>query len=588
MTADLAEDRLLDFDELATISELDYQRCKKPQARLHQLSVAGLDAVVKARRAELKAEAKARGKDAERSADPTAPPCLAEVAVTVARLAAMSPCKSDQIMRREAERLRITVATLRNEVVKQRRAGAITARRDSPTAARDEATEDAIARKFAEEFEGQAVYDHTAKRWYRWIGARWQEDEVEIDIRRRPPVRRGEARERTRRSRYARARQPAVYGAVAADPKLSRHAAIWDTHPMLLGVPTGYVDLQTGEMHPGDPTLYLSKETTVAPAPPGTPHPIWSKFLEEALGSDKHLEAFLQRLFGYILTGLISEEIFIFFYGEGGQGKGTVIRVFVEIMKDYAIQMSAEMLDNGNRQNPDYERAAMQGKRLVTSSETKAGSTLSEAFIKELTGNEGPVSARNPFGRKFNFDPQFKVLSVGNHAPKLHGGPSKAFGRRLRMFPFDHPPKVVDPSLKEALKEEYPAILRWGIEGCVAMQRDGLGSAAAIDAQNEAYLDKQNTFGHWLEERCAIGPNGTMTPSALYADHLAWASANHEAALDNITFSEQLDRTPGVTRRKNNGLREMRGISLKPSGAKHRTEAEESAHVYSDPDEPPF
>lgn len=65
-----------------------------------------------------------------------------------------------------------------------------------------------------------------------------------------------------------------VERAARSDPKLAVTAAVWDTDPWLLGVPGGVVDLRTGETLPPDPGLYISRETSVAPAPPGTDAPI--------------------------------------------------------------------------------------------------------------------------------------------------------------------------------------------------------------------------------------------------------------------------------------------------------------------------
>ena len=59
----------------------------------------------------------------------------------------------------------------------------------------------------------------------------------------------------------------------------------------------------------------------------------------------------------------------------------------------------------------------MAGARLVTASETESGRVWAESQIKELTGNEAPVSARHPYGRPFTYKPQYKLQFVGNHAP---------------------------------------------------------------------------------------------------------------------------------------------------------------------------
>ena len=62
------------------------------------------------------------------------------------------------------------------------------------------------------------------------------------------------------------------------------------------------------------------------PAPQGTPHPLWTDFLEQATSGDKELQRYLKQRAGYWLTGRTHREDFDFFWGPGGSGKGTFLR----------------------------------------------------------------------------------------------------------------------------------------------------------------------------------------------------------------------------------------------------------------------
>ena len=104
------------------------------------------------------------------------------------------------------------------------------------------------------------------------------------------------------------------------------------------------------------------------------------------------------------------------------------------ILADYAVAMPMEAFTAGGGVRLEYYRAQMAGHRLVTASETVTGATWAEGQIKELTGNEMPVSARHPHGRPFTYRSQFKLCIVGNHAPRLNSR-FKAMERRLRVVP---------------------------------------------------------------------------------------------------------------------------------------------------------
>lgn len=428
-------------------------------------------------------------------------------------------------------------------------------------------TEDAVACDFAERYAGKFVYDHTAQSWFTWDG-RWKRDrrsavfhaarlfcrETAETLKSAPP------------SIAKIAFASAVERAARSDPKLAVSHEIWDSDPWLLGTPAGVVDLRTGLLRPATSGLYISRYTSVAPAPPTTPAPLWQSFLDDATQRDRELQAFLHRLCGYFLTGDVSEEMLAFFYGPGGNGKGVFLSVVTGILDEYAVSVPIEVFTANSRINLEYYRAQMAGARLVTASETEVQATWAESQIKEMSGNETPLSARQPYGQPFTFRPQFKISLVGNYAPKLKGR-SPAMERRLRVIPFTNRPTNEDLELKKKLQAEYPAILRQMIDGSLAWQRGRLGTAPAIKAATTAYFEQQDAFGRWLDERCKLDRSLSLRPGLLLANFNAWAKENGEDVVGNNAFAELLDRTPGLTRTRANGVRLVKGIGLNAPGS---------------------
>ena len=289
---------------------------------------------------------------------------------------------------------------------------------------------------------------------------------------------------------------------------------------------------------------------------------MWRSFLIEATANDPETIAFLQRLCGYFLTGDVTEEMLAFLYGSGGNGKGVFVTTVTTILGAYAVSAPMDAFSTDSRMPVEYYRARMAGARLVTASETEAGRTWAESQIKELTGNEAPVSARQPYGRPFEYWPQYKLMFVGNHAPRLKGR-SKAMERRLRIIPFDNQPPEPDHTLKDRLKAEYPAILRWMIEGCLAWQEQRLGTAQAIAAKTSEYFELQDAFGRWISERCTLDATLSAKPGQLYADFRSWGQANGEHVPSNQEFAENLNRHKDLFRRTVRGIRYVAGIGLK-------------------------
>lgn len=428
-------------------------------------------------------------------------------------------------------------------------------------------TEDGVAQAFAAKHEAELRYCHHAQHWYVWTGSHWRREESKLAFSWAREMCRHmalQADEKDQPKISKASFSAAVERFAQADRTFAVTASTWDRDPMLLGTPGGTVDLRTGVLRPADPADYITLQTAVAPAPRGTPHPKWTAFLNAATDGDAELQAFLQRLVGYCLTGDVTEEVLAFLYGEGGTGKGTFLGTVVAAIADYAVSVPIEVFTAGTRLNLEYYRAQMAAARLVTASETEAGATWAESQIKEMTGNEAPLSGRHPYGKPFTFMPRFKIMLVGNHAPRLKAR-SKAMERRMRIAPFKHKPEKPDHDLKAQLRAELPAILRWCIEGCLAWQQNRLGSCEAVKAETGTYFEQQDHFGRWLDERCNVVPSMSERPSKLLADFLAWAKESGEAAITSSEFRELVERTPTLRYAKINGTVWVKGVGLKPS-----------------------
>ena len=107
----------------------------------------------------------------------------------------------------------------------------------------------------------------------------------------------------------------------------------------------------------------------------------------------------------------------------------------------------------------------------------------------------------------FTYTPIFKLLIVGNHRPVLRNVDDAA-RRRFNIIPFTHKPAEPDLSLPEKLKAEWPAILRWAIDGCLDWQGNGL-VRPAIDGSIGEGSPFHHTFGycaHGVREDTAVLP----------------------------------------------------------------------------------
>jgi P4 family phage/plasmid primase-like protien len=368
--------------------------------------------------------------------------------------------------------------------------------------------EDGIALAFAKKFKDNLLYDHTRGSWYNWTGSHWKIEQTNLAFAWSRDICRELARDEEMKIKAA-VSKAATASAVERFARSDRSFAVtsekWNTDPYLLGTPDGVVDLRTGHIRPASPSDMITKVTAVGPAPVGTRAPTWERFLHEATNGDLELQRFLAQIAGYCLTGDVSEECLFFVHGQGGNGKGVFIKAIGTILGDYSVSTAIQTFTASKNERHPTELAALAGARMVTASETEDGRSWAEARIKELTGNESPISARFMRQDFFEFMPTFKIVIFGNHRPILNNV-DDANRRRFNIIPFTHKPKTVDSKLKNKIEKEYPAILRWMIDGCLDWQANGLVRPTSVLEATQEYFDSQDVFGQWIKQCCAVEP----------------------------------------------------------------------------------
>jgi len=394
-------------------------------------------------------------------------------------------------------------------------------------------TEDSIATAFTGRFGSSLRYDHNAGAWFQWMGDRWKRDGTNLAFSYARAVAR-DLSEGASDSIKTSVRRKAFAAGVEAFARADRaHAVtqdVWDADPFALGCPGGAVDLRTGKMARPDPKTGITKQVAVAPADKAD-CPAWLAFLNEATAGDDGMVEFLRRWCGYCLTGDTREHALIFLYGPGGNGKSVFLNTITRIMGDYATTAAMDTFTSSNGDKHPTELALLRGARMVSASETEEGRAWAEARIKQMTGGD-PVTARFMRQDFFTYQPQFKLTIVGNHAPAL-ANVDDAAKRRFNIVPFTVRPAAPDRQLEDKLKEEWPAILRWMLDGCVSWYKGGLCQPESVRAATAEYFGQQDLTRQWLDESTTLEPGNTHrfeTSADLFASWSVFAKSNGEEA----------------------------------------------------------
>jgi putative DNA primase/helicase len=323
-------------------------------------------------------------------------------------------------------------------------------------------------------------------------------------------------------------------------PLLYDEGTNWNHKSMLLAVENGVIDLTAGQLRDGMRDDRITFHAPVVFDPAAT-CPAFLKFLNR-VQPEPDLRRWLQRFAGYCLTGDVSEEVLIFNYGEGSNGKSTFWTCIQDLLgMDLAKQAAKGLLMAHKFERHSTEIAELHASRLVVSTEVDDGTVLAEGLVKWLTGGDR-VNARFMHHDNFQFDPTFKIVLLANKRPLVTDDTVSTW-RRIKVLPWTVtiPEIERDNSLKATLKGETSGILNWLLEGCLDWQRNGLGDNEDVVRATAAYRD--SAVAGFVEDCCLERPDIEIPAGAFFNLYKTWCSNNGaEAALNATQFSEVMAR----------------------------------------------
>lgn len=417
-------------------------------------------------------------------------------------------------------------------------------------------TDSGNAEYLADHISASVRYDHRREQWFIWDRHSWRADDLrEIDrltlrmMRQRfhesesiTDLGRRELEATHAVRSESRSRLDATVSIARSDPRIASGGEDWDTDGWLIAATNGVIDLRTGELRAGKPEDRITMRVN-AEYHPNALAPRWEQFVKEVFGEDEDLVRFVQRALGYSITGRTDEQVWFLCWGEGSNGKSTLLRAIRHVIADYHYTVPFQTFEMESKNQIPSDVAQMAGKRFITAVETTETAKLNESRIKALTGQD-EMSARHLYGKWFHFTPLGKLWLAANHRPTVYDD-SHAFWRRVRLIPFlqRFEGEKIDRHLEEKLKAESSGILRWLVDGALAWQRQGLEPPKVVMESTAQYREESDPLADFLTECCALGPQSTASASELHQAYVSWATQrglSQRERLGSATFGRKL------------------------------------------------
>ena len=265
------------------------------------------------------------------------------------------------------------------------------------------------------------------------------------------------------------------------------------------------------------------------------------RFLKEILPEERDRMT-VQEIFGsFLYRGPVDRSFF--FFGEGANGKSTLIKVMKAFLGDENVSTRSLQELMSNR----FAKADLYGKLANLYYDVPSVALLSTGDFKALTSGD-PMTAERKFRDSFQFENYAKMVFSGNAIPQTKDE-TDAFFRRwvILSFPFQFLPaetvnrKIAEGEITDNIRVAVPqenllqeltsprelsGILNWALEGLHRLFDHGFhfSSELTIEETHERYLMLSNTVHAFVTEKCELtgDPDDYVDKDSLYQVYAAF------------------------------------------------------------------
>ena len=422
-------------------------------------------------------------------------------------------------------------------------------------------TDTGNAHRLYDRFGDVLKYSHNRKKWYFWNGKQWRVDESG-QIKRLADEICMDLKEEAFTVPDEELQQQALKFAnktAGSKPKenfikecqhlydIPVNLDEFDKYKDYLNAQNGIINLRNGELLQHN-SQYMSSKICNCDYDVDHKKPEkWLKFLDDITNGSKPLQDYIQKCVGYSISGSNREQCVYFLYGLGNNGKSTFLDTLADMLGDYAANtqtdtiMAQSKVGSANG-GANTAIARLKSIRFVTSEEPSQGVHLNEGLLKQLSGGS-KVTCRFLYGEEFEYEPEFKLWLATNHKPIIRGT-DVGIWRRIKLIPFEVniSKERIDKNLKYKLRQEFPQILAWAVEGCIRWQTEGIDEPTEVSEATKDYKQEMDLIASFVEQCIVIDYDNTerILANELFSIYRAWAKANGEYEMSAKRFGMEL------------------------------------------------
>jgi putative DNA primase/helicase len=313
-------------------------------------------------------------------------------------------------------------------------------------------------------------------------------------------------------------------------------------HEYIINQKNGRLDLKKGERMSHTPEAHDFQQINASYDPTAYSEPL-EKMLRKVFQNDQQLYDLFEEMMGYcLIKNCRMQKIFIFF-GDGNNGKSTLLRVICNFIGDgnYST-LSLQDLEK------TFRPAELENKLVNLGDDIPSTTIKDSSLLKSLSTGERVLVERknkNPFILK-NYA---KLIFTTNKMPPVN---DKSFGfyRRLVLIPLDAKFSSSDPDFDPDIEEKVTSdeamsyLLNMAIRGFKRMMKHGFTESDKVKKAVETYKQKSSHTLTWTADN-GIDEGYLLLKSTreLYYEFKNWCA---DEGIENVpkqqTFTSELEK----------------------------------------------
>ena len=326
----------------------------------------------------------------------------------------------------------------------------------------------------------------------------------------------------------------------------------WDANPDLLVCKNGMLHIPTRILKKHDPDARITTGVPYNYDPQaGCP-----AFMQALSRHSFGIVKFIQEFAGYCLTTDTRHETTVWFWGDPGSGKSSIIGGLYAMLGNRAGILSLKQVAQSR-----FGLANIEGKTLVFSYESPSLYLETTDILNAIISGE-MIPIERKFKDPVQIIPRAKILWAMNKLPRI-GDAGNGIFRRVKIVKFAALPLAQqDPLLKEQILEEGAGILNWALLGLDRLRKRGkFEIPQEVEDATKAFQEGSDPESVFVREECEVDPNNKIQSSVLYAAYKQWCYDNGHKAKSSTSIAQEWQRL-GFSKYRSAGRTYFEGLTL--------------------------